>query len=275
MTKNKVIKAIPVWIVIILALLWTLIPLLWIIFTSFKTPAEQFAIPPTFFPTHFTIQNYINFFTRANLIITFFNSVLVTSISTIIALALGIPAAYALARFNFKHTSLTLFLILLARMTPPVVMVVPFFLIASHLNLTNTYIPIIVASSFLSVPFAVWMMRGFFTEIPESLEEAAMIDGCTRFQALRKIVLPLILPGMAATAILCAIIAWNQFLFALILTGPSTATLPVLVSMFVTEKDIDWGTMSAAAIITVIPMIIFGLLVQNNLVRGLTAGSTK
>jgi multiple sugar transport system permease protein len=262
-------------IIITIALIWTIVPIFWILSTSFKTPTEQFTIPPTLFPREFTLQNYINFFTRSDLIRKFFNSILVTTTSTIISLILGIPGAYALARFNFKHTNLLSFIILLARMMPPIVMVVPFFMITRFLNLSDSYIPIIIASSFLSAPFAVWMMRGFFAEVPESIEEAAMIDGSTRFQALYKVVLPLVLPGTAATAILCAIIAWNQFLFALILTGPSTGTLPILVSMFITEKNIDWGIMSAAAIITVIPMVVFGLLVQNNLIRGLTVGSFR
>jgi multiple sugar transport system permease protein len=154
-------------------------------------------------------------------------------------------------------------------------MVLPFFMIARYLNISNTYIPIVIALSFFSVPFAVWMMRGFFEEIPRSIEEAAMIDGCTRFQSLRRIILPLVLPGVSATSILCALIAWNEFLFALVLTGQNTRTLPVLVNMFVSERNIEWGVMSAAAIITVIPMVIFGLLVQNNLVKGLTMGSSK
>ncbi|MGB9858223.1 MAG: carbohydrate ABC transporter permease [Dictyoglomaceae bacterium] len=262
-------------IIITIALIWTIIPLFWILTTSFKTPTEQFMIPPTLLPRKFTLQNYVNFFTRSDLVRKFFNSVFVTTTSTITSLILGIPAAYALARFNFKHANLLSFIILLARMMPPIVMVVPFFMITRFLNLSDSYIPIIIASLFLSVPFAVWMMRGFFAEVPESIEEAAMVDGCTRFQALYKIVLPLVLPGTAATAILCAIIAWNQFLFALILTGPSTGTLPILVSMFITEKNIDWGTMSAAAIVMVTPMVVFGLLVQNNLVRGLTVGSLR
>jgi multiple sugar transport system permease protein len=272
--KNWKIKFL-IGIIITIALIWTIVPIFWILSTSFKMPTEQFTIPPTLFPREFTLQNYINFFTRSDLVRKFFNSIFVTTTSTIISLILGIPGAYALARFNFKHANLLSFIILLARMMPPIVMVVPFFMITRFLNLSDSYIPIIIASSFLSTPFAVWMMRGFFAEVPESIEEAAMIDGCTRFQALYKVVLPLVLPGTGATAILCAIIAWNQFLFALILTGPSTGTLPILVSMFITEKNIDWGIMSAAAIVTVIPMIIFGLLVQNNLVRGLTVGSLR
>jgi multiple sugar transport system permease protein len=259
----------------VIALIWTLVPLSWIVLSSFKVEADQFSIPPKWFPERLTLQNYRTFFNNSELIHSFFNSVLTTLFSTLIALILGVPAAYALARFNWKHSNKMAFVILLARMTPPIVMVLPFFMIARYLNIANTYIPIIVALSFFSVPFAVWMMRGFFQEIPNSIEEAAMIDGCTRLQALMKVILPLSMPGLAATSILCALISWNEFLFALVLTGKNTRTLPVLVNMFVSERNIEWGVMSASAVIIVLPMVIFGLLVQNDLVRGLTMGSSK
>jgi multiple sugar transport system permease protein len=275
MNRKSSITKIIVFVVITLALLWTLIPLAWIVLSSFKYEADQFSIPPVWFPDKLTLENYATFFANSEFVSSLLNSFITTFFSTVIALGLGIPAAYALARFDWKHANSMAFVILLARMTPPIVMVLPFFMIARYLNISNTYIPIVVALSFFSVPFAVWMMRGFFEEIPRTLEEAAMIDGCTRFQSLRRIVLPLVLPGVSATSILCALIAWNEFLFALVLTGQNTRTLPVLVNMFVSERNIEWGVMSAAAIITAIPMIIFGLLVQNNLVKGLTMGSSK
>lgn len=275
MNRKSPITKIIVFVVITLALLWTLIPLAWIVLSSFKYEADQFSIPPVWFPDKLTLENYATFFGNSEFVSSLLNSFITTFFSTVIALGLGIPAAYALARFDWKHANTIAFVILLARMTPPIVMVLPFFMIARYLNLSNTYIPIVIALSFFSVPFAVWMMRGFFEEIPRSIEEAAMIDGCTRFQSLRRIILPLVLPGVSATSILCALIAWNEFLFALVLTGQNTRTLPVLVNMFVSERNIEWGVMSAAAIITVIPMVIFGLLVQNNLVKGLTMGSSK
>jgi multiple sugar transport system permease protein len=275
MNRTSPVTKIIVFVVITLALLWTLIPLAWIVLSSFKYEADQFSIPPVWFPDKLTLENYATFFANSEFVSSLLNSFITTFFSTVIALGLGIPAAYALARFDWKHANSMAFVILLARMTPPIVMVLPFFMIARYLNISNTYIPIVIALSFFSVPFAVWMMRGFFEEIPRSIEEAAMIDGCTRFQSLRRIILPLVLPGVSATSILCALIAWNEFLFALVLTGENTRTLPVLVNMFVSERNIEWGVMSAAAIITVIPMIIFGLLVQNNLVRGLTMGSSK
>ncbi len=275
MIRRKPAQKIGALIVIGLALVWTLVPLLWIVLSSFKFETDQFSIPPNWFPDRLTLENYIAFFSNSEFVRSLFNSVFITFSSTIIALLLGVPAAYALARFNWKHSNTVAFVVLLARMTPPIVMVLPFFMLSRYLGISQTYLPIILALSFFSVPFAVWMMRGFFQEIPVSLEEAAMIDGCTRFQSLRRVILPLVMPGLSATSILCALIAWNEFLFALVLTGRDTRPLPVLVNMFVSERNIEWGVMSAAAIITVLPMIIFGLIVQNDLVRGLTMGSSK
>ncbi|HNR63901.1 MAG TPA: carbohydrate ABC transporter permease [Thermotogota bacterium] len=272
--KRTALKTL-VFLIVIGALLWTLIPLAWIFLSSIKYEADQFSVPPRWFPGRLTLQNYAKFFGNAEFVRSFLNSIMVTLLSTLIALGLGVPAAYSLARFNWKHSNSIAFVILLARMTPPIVMVLPFFMIARYTNLSNTVIPIVIALSFFSVPFAVWMMRGFFQEIPVSIEEAALIDGCTRFQALRKIILPLVLPGISATSILCALISWNEFLFSLVLTGKDTRTLPVLVNMFVSERNIEWGVMSAAAIVIVLPMVIFGMIVQNDLVRGLTMGSNK
>ena len=272
--KRTALKTL-VFLIVIGALLWTLIPLAWIFLSSFKYEADQFSVPPRWFPGRLTLQNYAKFFGNAEFVRSFLNSIMVTLLSSLIALGLGVPAAYSLARFNWKHSNSIAFVILLARMTPPIVMVLPFFMIARYTNLSNTVIPIVIALSFFSVPFAVWMMRGFFQEIPVSIEEAALIDGCTRFQALRKIILPLVLPGISATSILCALISWNEFLFSLVLTGKDTRTLPVLVNMFVSERNIEWGVMSAAAIVIVLPMVIFGMIVQNDLVRGLTMGSNK
>jgi len=272
--KRTALKTL-VFLIVIGALLWTLIPLAWIFLSSFKYEADQFSVPPRWFPGRLTLQNYAKFFGNAEFVRSFLNSIMVTLLSTLIALGLGVPAAYSLARFNWKHSNSIAFVILLARMTPPIVMVLPFFMIARYTNLSNTVIPIVIALSFFSVPFAVWMMRGFFQEISVSIEEEALIDGCTRFQALRKIILPLVLPGISATSILCALISWNEFLFSLVLTGKDTRTLPVLVNMFVSERNIEWGVMSAAAIVIVLPMVIFGMIVQNDLVRGLTMGSNK
>ena len=260
-------------IVVILLLIWTLYPLAWITLVSFKPKSAQFS--PKWFGFVPTLKNYVTFFTNRVLLQSFINSCIVTGISVVLGLIVGTPTAYALARFNIRNSSRILLFVLLARMTPPVVLVVPFFLLAVKMNISDTYTALIIMGDFISLPFVIWMMRGLFMEIPVSLEETAMIDGCNRTSALWKIVLPLAAPGIAATAVLSSLLVWNEFFFALILSGKHTQTLPVLVNTFVSEKSIDWGTMSSAGLITVLPLIIFGLLAQRHLVRGLTMGSVK
>ena len=259
--------------VLILMLVWTLYPVLWILLVSIKPKDAQFL--PVWFGFKPTLDNYRAFFLNSEFVKCFANSSIVTLFSVIISLIVGTPTAYALVRFRIRNKKGVMIFVLLARMTPPVVLVLPFFLIAKFLNLSDTYIALVGMGAFLSVPFVIWMMRGFFADIPVEIEESAVVDGCTRFTAVRKMILPLAAPGFAATAVLCALLVWNEFFFALVLSGNKTRTLPVLVSMFVSEKSIDWGTMSASGIITVLPLIIFGLLAQKHLVRGLTMGSIK
>lgn len=274
MTDRKTRKQTIVYvIVVVMLLIWTLYPLAWITLVSFKPKSAQFS--PDWFGFTPTLKNYITFFSNKVLLKSFINSCVVTGFSVIIGLIVGTPTAYALARFDLRHSKQILLFVLLARMTPPVVLVVPFFLLAVKMNISDSYIALVIMGVFLSLPFVIWMMRGFFLEIPVSLEESAMIDGCNRSSALWKIVLPLAAPGLAATAVLSSLLVWNEFFFALILSGKHTRTLPVLVNSFVSEKSIDWGTMSAAGLITVLPLIVFGLLAQKHLVRGLTMGSVK
>jgi multiple sugar transport system permease protein len=256
-----------------LILLWTLYPLVWVLLTSFKPASAQFQ--PVWLHFIPTLQNYRSFFSNAEFARCFLNSFAVTSLAVLFSLSVGTPTAYALARYRMRGKSAVMIFVLLARMTPPVVLVIPFFLLARKIGISNTYLALVGMGSFLSVPFVIWMMRGFFAEIPYEIEESAVVDGCSRGQAIRRIVLPLTAPGLAATAVLCALLVWNEFFFALVLSGADTRTLPVLVNMFVSEKSVEWGTMSAAGVITVLPLVIFGLVAQKHLVRGLTMGSIK
>jgi len=258
---------------ITLIMVWTLYPLAWVLLTSFKPPADQFR--PVWLGFAPTLDNYHAFFSNSEFARSLLNSLIVTGLAVLVSLVLGTPTAYALARFRMRGKPAVMIFVLLARMTPPVVLVIPFFLLARKMGISNTYLALVGMGSFLSVPFVIWMMRGFFAEIPFAIEESAVVDGCSRTQALLRVVLPLAAPGLAATAVLCALLVWNEFLFALVLSGADTRTLPVLVNMFVSEKSVEWGTMSAAGMITVLPLIVFGLVAQKHLVRGLTMGSIK
>src|SRR5581483_5815107 len=206
------------------------------------------------------------------------NSVIVVGVSTLISLFFGTLAGYSLARFAFTPTfkRQISFWILSTRMIPPIVTIIPIFLIYRNLQLLNTYAGMIIVYVGFTLPFTTWMMRAFVREVPVDLEEAAMVDGDTRLTALLRIVLPLTAPGLVATAIFSLILVWNEFLFALILTTTSaTITLPVGISGFVSQFEVLWGQMSAVGTVAIIPILIFTLAVQRYLVRGLTLGAVK
>ena len=206
------------------------------------------------------------------------NSLLVAVGSTVCALFIGTLAAYSLARFRLpaKLDHKLALWILSTRMFPAIVTVVPLFLIMRDLRLVNTRLSLVIVYTAFNLPFVVWMMRGFFAEIPRDLEEAAMVDGDSRLGALRRVVLPLVTPGLAATAVFCLIVSWNEFLFGLVLTQTDDAiTLPVGIAGRVTQYGIKWGAMSAAAVVALVPILAFAISVQKYLVRGLSLGAVK
>jgi multiple sugar transport system permease protein len=194
------------------------------------------------------------------------------------ALLIGVPAAYGLTRFEWPHNwdNRIADWILSTRMLPPIVTIVPLFLMLREMHLINSLLGLAIVYTGFNLPFVVWMMRGFFAEVPREIEEAAMLDGESRAGALMRIVLPLVKPGLAATAVFCLVVAWNEFLFALILTQTNTAmTLPVGIASRVTQYEIKWGAMSAAGVVAMLPVLVFATAVQKYLVRGLSLGAVK
>lgn len=273
--RTRLFGAAAVFVVCAAALIWTLYPLAWVVLSSFKPEIDQFTIPPVWLGSRLTLRNYLRFFQDSAFLKTLFNSVVITVGSTLLSLLLGIPTAYGLSRFRIRHREIVSLSVLTVRMLPPIVMIIPIFLLARTFRLLDTYAVMILVGAFFSVPFVIWMMRGFFDEVPPELEEAATVDGCSRAYALWRVIIPLTAPGIAATAVLSSLIVWNEFLYALVLTGSNTRTLPVLVNSFVSEKAVSWGVMSAAGVVTALPLVLFGLLIQRHLIRGLTAGSIK
>lgn len=264
--------------IVALATLFALAPVYWMLTISLKREVDQFAIPPQWFSFTPTLEHYRDaFLTRA------FGQYLITSAivaicSTFCALAIGTLAAYALARFKMPgrlDRKLALW-ILSTRMFPPIVTAVPLFLMMRDLGLLNTRASLVILYTGFNLPFVVWMMRGFFMEVPRDLEEAAMVDGDSRLGALRRVLLPLVAPGLAATAVFCLIISWNEFLFALVLTQTDASmTLPVGIAGRVTQYEIKWGVMSAAGVVAMLPILLFAMAVQRYLVRGLSLGAVK
>jgi len=263
---------------LIAVLLVTLAPVYWMITISFKREVDQFAAPPHWFSFSPTLEHYADAFLARSFGQYLFNSLLVALSSTICALILGTLAAYALARFRLPYRldrKLALW-ILSTRMFPAIVTAVPLFLIMRDVRLVNTRLSLVIVYTAFNLPFVVWMMRGFFAEVPRDLEEAAMVDGDSRLGAFWRVSLPLVMPGLAATAVFCLIVSWNEFLFSLVLTQTDDAmTLPVGIAGRVTQYGIKWGAMSAAAVVAIIPILAFALSVQKYLVRGLSLGAVK
>ncbi|HVF23427.1 MAG TPA: carbohydrate ABC transporter permease [Pyrinomonadaceae bacterium] len=263
---------------LVLALVAALAPVYWMLTISLKTEVDQFAIPPKWFSFTPTLQHYTDAFVTRSFGQYLLTSAIVAVVSTFFALVIGTLAAYALTRFRLPYNldrKLSLW-ILSTRMFPAIVTAVPLFLMMRDLRLLNTKTSLIIVYTAFNLPFVVWMMRGFFAEVPRDLEEAALVDGDSRLGALVRVVLPLVSPGLAATAVFCLIVSWNEFLFALVLTQTDAAmTLPVGIAGRVTQYEIKWGVMSAAGVVAMMPILIFALAMQRYLVRGLSLGAVK
>ena len=250
-------------------------PLVWVIGLSLKTRAQVFANPPLFlwWPT---AENYAAVLHGADFSQAFVNSLVVASGAVALSLAAGVPAAYACARFPFFGRNVLFFGLLAMRMLPPIAVLVPMYVLFSKIGLTTTRLSVILAYTTFSLPLVVWIMRGFFEDLPRELEESAWVDGASRFQAFVFVVLPLIRPGLVAASILCLQLAWNDFLFSGVLTNNATRTLPVLMAAFSGgDTGVDWGGMTASGVMVILPVIIFSFLAQRHLVAGLSSGAVK
>ena len=251
-----------------------LFPPIILFLTSFKTEVDALSYPPKWIFTP-TIKNFVEIFHGSPFIKYTINSLIVASLNTGVSLVFGSMAAYSLARFKFKGSDNIAFWMLSIRMMPPVVAVIPLYIIMRNLRLLDTPWCLVIAYLTINLPFVVWMMKGFFEEIPREIEESALVDGCSTFEVFRIIALPLAAPGLAATGIFTFIFSWNEFLIALILTGTKSVTLPVGIIGYMKETGINWGYMTAGGILALIPVMIFAMLAQKNLVKGLTMGALK
>ena len=271
-------KTLLKYAVALLAVAMALAPIYWLITISFKREIDQFASPPLWFRFTPTLSHYAGIFAHDAFGRYFLNSVIVSTCSTSIAIGLGLPAAYGLVRFPWPRDWARgiSFWILSNRMLPPIVTIVPLFLMLREGRLLNSLIGLILADTALNLPFVIWMMRGFIEDLPHEIEEAALLDGESRMGVLLRIVLPLVRPGLAATAVFCLIVAWNEFLFALILSQTQSAmTIPVGIAAHVTQYEIQWGAMSAAGVVAMLPVLIFAAAAQRYFVRGLSLGAIK
>jgi len=271
--KSRLFKNCLWGIAITLIAIIAIFPFVWMLLISLKTRVLTYDPSVWFFKP--TLENYLAIFQERHILFFAKNSLIVVFSTTIISLIFGSIAAYGFARFSFSKKEDFAFWILSLRMLPPMATVIPFFVLAKFTGLLDTHLILILSYMTFNIPFSIWMMRGFFEEIPRQVEEAASVDGCSHWQIFTKILLPLSLPGLTATAIFCIIQSWNEFAFALFLTGFNARTLPTTASFFLSVTGVIWGEMSAVGVLTVLPVLIFAMLVQRYMIRGLTFGAIK
>ena len=249
-------------------------PILWTLLISVKKTVDALAIPPKWLFTP-TLEHYLTVWGDGRFAQYAMNSLVVALTATFIGVTLATPAGYILARYRPKGDKLILFGILSTRMMPAVAFMIPFFIIFSTLHLIDTYFSLIIMHLTIILGYVIWLMRSYFLDIPRELEEAAMVDGCTHFGAFLRIVLPIAAPGLATSAIFSFIYSWNEFLYALIVTGNTTKTIPIGIYNWVAWEEVHWGELTAAAMLALVPVVIFYFFVQKALVRGLTLGAVK
>jgi sorbitol/mannitol transport system permease protein len=249
-------------------------PVLWMVLAGFKTESNAVALPPSlvFQPT---LENYRIALLDNNYLGYFLNSLALSAGSTLLAFVLGIPAAYSLGLFPTKRTPRVLSWVLSTKMLPLVGIVVPLIVIYKTIGLFDSRLGMILLYTAMNLPLVIWMMRSFFAEVPREIIEAGSIDGASFLRTMASIVLPLATPGLAATALLCVIFAWNEFFLAVNLTGPNAGPLTVYISSFMTSEGLFWAKMSAASTVAVLPVFVVGWTAQRSLVRGLTLGAVK
>ncbi len=268
----------PVKIVLIfLSLLSVIFPIYWLVTSSLKMSQEYIAYPPVMVPTQIVFDSYVEVFTRDGLGKTFVTSFIVATVTTIICVLVGSMAAYSLSRGPIGSKARAGFGLwfLVQKMYPAIATVIPVYLVMRALKLMDTQAALIIMNTSFNLPLVIWLMMGFFEQLPFALEESAMIDGCNFFKRFFKIILPLTKPGLIAAGILTYVATWNEFLFAVILSIKNTRTLPVIIAGFITDRGLAWGPMAAAATVMLVPIVILAWMVQRDFVQGLAMGAVK
>jgi len=263
------------WLGVIAGLVFFLGPFFWIVTTSLKGNEDYFAFPPVWIPAEPSLKHYAALFTRSSGARYFTNSLVTATLSMVAALAVSVPTAYAIARWRFGGGFLSVLLLIL-RMLPAIALIIPIYITYKLLGLTNSYLGLVIIYTVVYIPFAVWLLVGFLRDFPPEIEEAALIDGCSRLRALITVVVPIIAPGLAVVALFAFIATWNEFLFAIVLTGIETKTMMVLVTSFTTGgTDMFYGEASASVVLGVLPAFAVAFILQRYLVKGLALGGTK
>ncbi|MGG1599032.1 carbohydrate ABC transporter permease [Paenibacillus naphthalenovorans] len=262
------------YLIVILATIVFIFPIAWMFLTSLKSQNDAFtAIPKWIFTV--TYDNYQTVLFERDFQKYLWNSLYVSVFSTVLAVILGSGIAYPFARYNIKGAKDILTWILTLRIVPPIVSVLPIYLLFSNMNMLDTYTALILMYTFMNLPLVTWLLYGFFKDVPGEIEESALVDGCNRFTAFFRVIFPIIGPGLVSAGLLSFIFAWNEFLFANILSGPNVRTAPVGLNEYATPVSVLWGQIAAAGTMIIVPIAIITLVLQRKMVSGLTMGAVK
>ncbi len=265
------------WIIITCSFFLVTVPLYWLFTSSIKYEKDYLASPPVLIPSEVTFNNFVKIFVDDGIGNALFNSIVITTSTTIIAVFIGSLAAYALAKGNLpkKARNFFIFWFLIQKMYPAIATAIPIFLVMRNLGLIDTKLSLIIMNTSFNLPLVIWLMLGFFQDIPNELIESGKIDGCNMWQRFLLIVLPITKPGLIASAILTFVATWNEFLFAVILSIRIAKPLTVVIAGFITDRGLEWGPMSAAGVVTIVPVVIIVWGLQKNFVKGLALGAVK
>lgn len=274
--KKKILSGIGTYTVLIVMAVIVLIPILWMVSTSVKLESETITIPPQWIPDHPTLESYKRLWSEYPFAVYFKNSIIISLGAVILSVGFSCLAGYGVTRFRFRGKQSFLTFLLVTQMFPSIMMLIPYYKVLSTYQLNDTYLGMILVYISFTIPFCSWMMVGFFKTIPLELDEAAIIDGCSRWRAFRQIVLPMTLPGISSSAIYAFITAWNEYMFAQILiNNPELKTVPLGIAELNGFYKILWNDMMAASVIASLPLIILFVFLQKYFISGLTAGAVK
>jgi multiple sugar transport system permease protein len=255
--------------------LFALGPYLWMLLTSLRVESTLFSPQRTLWPDVLTAANYVRLFTKTSFTVNLLHSLIVALGTVVLGLALSVTAAYAFSRYRFAGRRMLMLTFLLVNMFPLILLIIPLFVTMRVLGLLDTHLALILAHSTFSIPFAIWMMTSYFDAIPRSLDEAALVDGCSPLGAMWRITLPLAMPGVIATGIYIFITSWNEYLYASVLAGQRVRTLTVAVQTLIGEYEIAWGLLTAGGVVGALPVTVLFLLIQKRLIAGMTQGGVK
>jgi multiple sugar transport system permease protein len=273
-TRRRSTKAILGVLLAVILVLYGF-PFVYLLLTSFKTPSEAIAVPPSVMPNVWTLENYVAALAKEGVVPALINSVVTAVLSTLFSLVLAVPAAYAVTRYRTPSGRVFVLAALVTRMVPTIAIGAPLVETMRALGIGDTSFALAIAHTTISLPLSIWLMASFFEAVPDEIEEAAKMDGASRLGALWRVVLPVVSGGLAVTAIFAFLASWNEFLFALLLTSVRAQTTPIVIANFQTQFGLDWGAMTALAAVYSLPVILLTLVLQRHIVAGLTLGAVK